>query len=483
MMKKTALISIFTLLLSFIIIGCGSNTKRDPIAPTVPGEGAYELTNVTSPFNIGYAGQQSTFQVQLVQGNIPVSGEIVSAVSLPASFGFIDTTSVTTNDGGYAVFNYTAADPLTNGTYPLELIFDDKNGSIAKTYLNINVEEGTIPFNYQFVATTTPINVTEVSQALSINTYVMDQDNKPQEGKLVSASPLSTQFGTITPLSQLSDKSGLVSFTYQAPSDLTGLSSASTTLSLTEGANSISQKVDIIFKGSGYSLTSITTPIVINQGGQKAEISGYLVDENGVGVAGQSVNITPPPSNYGTVTPSTAATDGAGKAIFAYEAPLHLTGLSGTTLTMSYFDGTQTVSANVDIQISGGGAVGYQLTNAKNPYYINAANQTDLFDIQLTKNNFPVLGVKPCTTSENTLSKECVAITSLDRRFGGFIGTTPDPDLGQVAIDGYVYFKYVAPSDSDKAANGEDTKFIVEYIDDNGQVVATSEPILLRMRY
>jgi len=305
----------------------------------------------------------------------------------------------------------------------------------------------------------------------------MDQDNKPQEGKLINASPIPTQLGTITPLTSLSDASGLVSFTYQAPSDLTGLSGTSTTLSLVEGANSISQKVDILFQGSGYKLTSVSTPILINQGGQKAEISAYLVNENNSGVAGQSVSITPAPSGYGSVTPSTATTDGAGKALFTYEAPLHLTGLSGTTLTISYFDGTQTVSANVEIQISGGDAVGYQLVNAKNPYYINSANQTDLFDVQLTKNNFPVLDVQPCTSAEGTLSSNCVTIRALDRRFGRFEGVEP------VGGDGYVYFKHIAPSDSDKASNGEETTFITEYIDDKGQVVATSEPILVRMRY
>ncbi len=470
-----------TLLTSLFIIGCGSNTRKDPI--TLGGdsnkavtENGYELTNVTSPFNIKHPGQQKTFQVQLVQDGIPVSGEKVSATSLPSTFGFIAKSTVTTNDGGYAVFDYTAADPLTNGSVPLDLIYDD-NGSKTTATLTINVQESTVPFDYKFVGTTTPVEINQVSQAVSITSYLLDKNNNPQKGKLVSIAPLDVKYGSISPIASLSTDTGLVVFNYTAPADLTGLSSASTVMRFTEGDNSISQAVEFVFQGSGYRFSNATTPIVINNAGQTEEISVYLVDESNVGVAGQSVSISPVPTGYGSVTPGTATTDEAGKATFQYTAPDYLVGLTGTQLTLSYFDGTATLTTHVDIQINSEGATGYILTNAKDPYYVHSSEESELFNIQLVKDGSAVLGAQACQPADG-ISKDCVSITALDRRFGSFTGTIPT-----VISDGYVYFSYVAPADAEKASNGEDSTFTIEYIDENGKVVATSAPITIRMRY
>lgn len=477
-MKKITLMSLMTVLLSLFIVGCGSNTRQDPIAPGGGSGGAtdngYELTNVTTPFDIGYAGQQETFQVQLIQEGIPVSGKPVSTASLPSAFGFITKSTVETNEGGYAIFDYTAADPLTNGSMPLDLIYDD-NGSKTTATLTINVLEGTVPFDYKFVGTTTPVEINQVSQPVTITSYLMDKDNNPQKDKLVTIAPLDVKYGSISPIASLSTEAGLVSFNYIAPADLTGLSSTSTVMRFTEGENSISQAVEIVFKGSGYSLSNATTPIVINNAGQTEEISVYLVDESNVGVAGESVSITPVPSGYGTVTPGTASTDETGKAVFTYTAPEYLVGLTGTRLTLSYFDGTATIATHVDIQINSEGATGYALVNAKDPYYVYSIAQTELFDIQLIKDGSAVVGTEACSSSPAT---DCVAITALDRRFGSFTGVVPN-----TASDGYAYFSYVAPADAEKASNGEDSTFTAEYIDKDGKVVATSAPITIRMRY
>jgi hypothetical protein len=70
---------------------------------------------------------------------------------------------------------------------------------------------------------------------------------------------------------------------------------------------------------------------------------------------------------------------------------------------------------------------------------------------------------------------------AIDRRFGRFQGIKSSGDQGN--SDGYIYYKYLAPDPSDKAANGENTTFRVIYIDSLGITQAESEPISLRMRY
>ena len=578
-MKKIGLISLLALLVSVVMIGCGGNSKQDPIPP-VPTNG-YQLTNVTTPFDIGYAGQEKDFKIQLLKNGLPVSGEKIMTESLPAVYGFVESAMSVTDDSGYAVFHYKAADPLTNGIRQLALIHYDEDNISTIDYLNINIQDGSVPFEYRFVNVTTPVEITQPSESAIISITMVDKNNVGVPGKVVNISPLpSTKYGTINPISTTTDASGNASFSYVAPSDLVGLTSiplsityigegksisekieivfgkpgyyklvnTSTpinisapsqsvtisvdlvnpdnvgvpgkvitisalpctdcgvispistttgssgratftyvapdkleglttiplTLSFTEGSVTITQNIQIVFEKAGYRLVNATTPILINNGGQEAEISVYLVDKENIGVAGESVTALPIAVGYGTVDPGVATTEDSGRAVFTYQAPLHLAGLTSTTLTLTYTDEMEIVSANVEIQISGGGHTGYQLVNAKDPYYIYSPTQPDTFDIQLIKDGFPVVGMETCAS---TTDDNCVALDAINRRFGRF------EQAGASDGDGYLHYNYIAPSDDEKAANGEDTHFTVVYIDADGKIAAESAPVSLRMRY
>ena len=269
---------------------------------------------------------------------------------------------------------------------------------------------------------------------------------------------------------------GKAIFNYTAPNDIRGLTSTTATISFTdEFDQTITQVIEIRFEGANnYNLINVSTPVIINKSAQRAEISAYLVDQYGNPVEGEPVNITPPANGYGTITPGISTTDAAGKAAFMYEAPDNLAGLSSTTVTISYVNGAETISKNVEIQIVGGGYTGYQLVNAKNPYYIYSPTQPDTFDIQLIKDGFPVVGMAACASAADT---NCVLPDAIDRRFGRFDAENVSDGYG------YLHFKYIAPNPDEKAANGEDTTFTVVYIDENGMIAAESEPVSLRMRY
>ena len=107
-------------------------------------------TSVTSPFTIGFAGQEEDFHVQLLKNGLPVTGEEIKVAALPAEYGFVTPAVVATDESGYAQFHYKAADPLTNGLYQLALIHTDEENLTTYTYLDINVEEGSTPFGYYF---------------------------------------------------------------------------------------------------------------------------------------------------------------------------------------------------------------------------------------------------------------------------------------------------------------------------------------------
>lgn len=473
-MRKLGILAFLSLLSALFIVGCGSNTKADPIVVS-----PYMFTNASTPLPITDGGKAYPLRVQLLKNGSGFSAQTVTMLPFDSRYGLVVPSAVVTDASGWAEFSYTSPESLAqvNGqSATIQAIYDDGNGSII-------IQDFVLNFNrsqYSFVNATTPVNVTEASQNIVISATLVNEKNVGVSDEVVTISPLpSSVYGSIDKASTTTDASGRASFSYKAPSKLTGLSTVSLTMSYMNEGQAITQNIQIVFEKTNYRLVNVTTPIVINNGSQMAEISAYLVDKNNIGVSGKSVTISPVATGYGTVTPGAATTDTAGKAVFTYTAPLHLTGLTNTNLTLSYTDNIGTVSANVEIRIVSADDTGYQLVNAKDPYYIYSPTQPDLFDIQLIKNGLPVLDARPCTTETSTVTVDCVIPDAIDRRFGRFQGIASSAS----AEDGYTYYTYLAPTDDEKAANGEDTTFIVLYIDQNGMIAAQSEPILLRMRY
>ena len=478
-MKKIGLISLLALLVGIIIIGCGGNSKQDPIPP-IPTNG-YLLTNVTTPFDIGFAGQEKDFHVQLLKDGLPSTGEAIKVAGLPSEYGFVTPAVATTDDSGYAQFHYKASDPLTNGLYQLALIHNDEENLTTYTYLDINVQEGSLPFDYKFINETTPVIISRSGETKVISAELVDSENNPVVDKTVSITPPETGYGSIDPRSTVSNFYGGVFFNYTAPSDLRGLTSTSLVMSFTEHGNTITQNIDILFERIEYRFENPSTPILISQAGQKEQISVYLMDENNEPVGGKTVSATALDRRYGTLDALQDITDfGSGIAIFDYTAPDDIRGLGSTTVALSFTDEfDHTIIQNIEIRFND--TNNYKLINARNPYDILSATGPTEFDIQLTNNGLPVIDPRPCTTDTSTVSVDCVMPYSIDRSFGRFQGIDTSGD--QSRSDGYVYYEYLAPAPGDKASNGEETTFTVIYIDKNGITVAESESILLRMRY
>ncbi|RLA68808.1 MAG: hypothetical protein DRG30_10820, partial [Epsilonproteobacteria bacterium] len=349
-------------------------------------------------------------------------------------------------------------------------------------YLAINVQDGSTPFDYKFINATSQIIINNSGDQEQISVELVDTNNEPIAGKTVTITAPETGYGSVDPRSSITDAIGGANFTYTAPNDVRGLSSTTLTVSFSEHGNEISQDIQIVFQSAGYRLENPSTPIMINAPQQEEEISVYLMDENNEPVAGKIVSIAPLDAKYGSIDPLQTLTQiefpNTGKATFMYKGPDDIRGLGSATTALSFTDEFGvTITQNIVIQFEN--TSNYQLVNAKNPYYVYAPDQTDTFDIQLINNGLPVLSPRACVTDTTNVTTDCVMPYAIDRRFGRFQGI--DGSTGQG--DGYIYYNYLAPSDDEKAVNGEDTTFIVIYIDALGIVVAESDPVTLRMRY
>lgn len=99
--------------------------------------------------------------------------------------------------------------------------------------------------------------------------------------------------------------------------------------------------------GSEFSLTNLSTPLVVHEAESVHIISVDVVDANGIGVSGKSVSITAVKGvQFGSiVSASITQSDSAGHALFSYKAPVDMTAVDKmqTTLSVSLLENNATV--------------------------------------------------------------------------------------------------------------------------------------------
>jgi len=353
-MKKVSIRVLWAIFITFIVIGCGSNSKMDPAFTQTDAANGFELINITTPFNVTYAGEEKEFKVQLIEYGVPVIGAPVNVVALAAEFGVINNAVATTDDSGYATFSYTAATPLTNGVYPLEVYFqgeiinedidDDNYGETTivavSTVLNINVSAGDQSFKYKMVNATTPVIITQDAQSEEISVYLVDANNIGVPNKSISITAVESGYGEVSPATSLTDENGKATFTYTAPNDLVGLSSTHVTLSYTEGEDadliSITEDVEIMIspvtEATAYELVNARTPVKITDENQTTVIDIQLI-KNGLPVIDArpcsatntvTVDCVMPasiPREFGRILNANGSTQPDGYIYYNYEGP------------------------------------------------------------------------------------------------------------------------------------------------------------------
>ena len=412
--------------------------------PNGGGKINYSLVNTTNPFLVTYVSEEKSFGVQVLKGGIPIKDQDVSVATLPSKYGTISPATAKSNDAGYAIFNYLAPDPLTNGTYDLELSHTDENGSKVTNSLHIQVDKGAQEFTYQLTNASTPIILSEPNQKGFITVYLVDKTGVGVAGKTVNISILDNAYGVLTATVATTDSSGKASFEYTASSDIVGLGSTVLTASFTENGLSTTQNIEVKSESTfDYKLTNLTTPLMVTAPLQESSITIQLVNKANQPIVGKDISLTAIDIKYGSITPAVAKTDASGTAKFTYTAPDSLLGLTNTQSTLTFTENGLSVSDTLTIAMALD--FDYKLTNLTTPIMVKTPSEKQKITVQLVdKNNQGVVG-------------KDIGISALDVNYG-FI----TPTVSTTNDSGTAVFEYTAPSSLIGLSNTQSTVSFTE---------------------
>ena len=388
----------------------------------------YLLVNVTNPFLVTYISEEKTFGVQVLKDGIPTKDEDVSVATLPSQYGTVSPATVKSNEAGYAIFNYLAPDPLTNGTYDLELSHTDINGSKVSDTLHIEINEGAQEFTYQLTNASTPIILSEPNQKGFITVYLVDKTGVGVAAKIVNMSILDNAYGTLSSTVTTTDLSGKASFEYTASSNLVGLGSTILTATFTENGLSTTQNIEVKSESTfDYKLVNLTTPLMVTTPLQESSITVQLVNKLNHPIVGKDISITALDVKYGSITPAIAKTDVSGTATFKYTGPESLLGLTTTQSTVTFTENGVSVSETLTIAMALD--FDYKLANLTTPIMVKTPSEKQNITVQLIdKNNQGIMG-------------KDIAISALDVNYG-FI----TPTVSTTNESGTAVFEYTAPA-------------------------------------
>jgi hypothetical protein len=436
----------------------------------------YKLVNLTTPLIVKSSLQESLITVQLVnKANQPMVGKDVTITTIDSSYGSVSPAVAKTDTSGTATFTYKAPENILGLSTTQATISFTENGLTISEILTISMEVG---FDYKLTNLTTPIIIKAPDEKHNVTVQLVDINNQGVQGKDIAISAIDVNYGFITPTVSTTDASGVATFEYTASSSLSGLSTTTATVSFSESGLTISELLTLSVETAfDYKFSNPTSPLIVQTAKQESDVGVYLVNSAGIGIPDKDVSITTIDRAYGSITPTTIQTDESGRAVFKYTAPESLDGLKSTTAKFSFTESDLTIYQDMEIQIIPSG-IGddYQLVNVSPPVSIISPDQSEVMEVQLTLNGFPVIDSRACTT-DSTVTVDCVIPEAIPRAYGRITDAG-----GSTAKDGYIYYSYVGPNEVDKADVGTEYIFNFIYFDKDGKAKATA-PMTIQMNF
>lgn len=317
----------------------------------------FSLVNETTPIEITAANQVQNISVTVIDttNNVGVAGKEVSISTLPAGYGAVTASTVVTDASGKAEFAYQAPSDLTaiNLTSTNATLSFTENGITISKVITFDFNETTVTSEYN-LTNANDIAISYAGESKEIAVQLV-KNGVPQVGENVVAKSIAAAYGIISNANVVTGTDGYARFTYVAATPLTD---ANTTLELVytdvNGA-AVTTTVDINISAQAqvvdYNLTNVTTPVIVNYNDELKTISVDVVDQNGIGIAGQSVSISVVQGvEFGSIIGgSTINSDASGHAIFTYKAPADVASVDGNTsiLTLSLISNGITITENV----------------------------------------------------------------------------------------------------------------------------------------
>ena len=272
---KRNILNILLITVVLLLTACGSNSKRDPIVldrnSTDGSSTVYHLINETSVVEVNAADETYIISADVVNGQgVGISGVDVSVSAVSGlEFGKISSAStVQTDEGGHAIFTYTAPANIT----PVD-------GQSTNITLSVTIDGKTVSKNVQIkfrklsgdvsdiflVNETGMVNVHFDNEEKTISIDVVNGNGIGVEGQEVSISAVpGVRFGSISGASTVTTNAGgHAVFNYTAPSDISAVDGESTTLTLStmKNSNRIAKQVQLTFNKL-YVDTNRTVPVV-----------------------------------------------------------------------------------------------------------------------------------------------------------------------------------------------------------------------------
>ena len=436
----------------------------------------YNLSAVPHEINVSTPSTQRVLDLYLEDNSThrPIAEKNILARFFSPTTGTLNQYQGTTDANGHVSFSYIS--PTELPTSDLTLTFEVENASVPRvaTVLVHFVETPTLDTSsYQVTAIPNKIGIITAGEKVALRLYVSDTTTqKPISNLTMIAHFFNPTQGTLDKYTATTDTNGRVAFEYEAPSDL-NVSDVNITFAIEGGTHPQETDVSVHFYTgvTAYSLANVSTPIVVTQDSQVSDILVYVVDGDNIGVSGKTVSISLIEDGFGSVESATATTDSSGKALFTYTAPQNLTTVprASTVATLSFIDNGVVLTKDVNITIAPlASGSDYNFTNVKTPINIYQSEQTVVIDLQLVKNNIPVISTQACS-SIGTVTTDCIMTESIPRGFGRIVNVGTS-----TREDGYIYFNLLSASSEELLGDGNSTTMNIHYIDANGNIAASA---------
>ena len=416
------------------------------------GGSQYSLINETS---IVATAPNSTkeISVHLIDATtgIGTPNKSVSITTISSIYGAIAKSTVLTDGGGKAIFEYTAPALLVNGTTSAVISFSDENmNTITKTIMITTVAPaGGGGTQYSFF-NATDLNVTAASTKYQLSVDLINSATGVGiSAEKVSISAISNTYGSITPSTVSTDAAGRATFIYSSPDALiSGTVTATVRFTDTNG-NTITENITIAVTpiNSGISKYSFINEsnITITKSNQKSDIKVQLTYNN-IPAAGKTVTMDAFDQKQGGIISSyTVQTDTIGYATFTYQAPGSIRDLNGSTiqLTMRFSEDGVTLSKQANIFFEEKVTVEIDQNkptvtiSTDNPLRLTSNSQTEEIHIKVWKDNAPY-------------TQGSVKVRLPDEAINGAdIGFFQEYNVS-VGSTGIAIFKYTGPSNLQK---------------------------------
>ena len=282
-------------------------------------------------------------------------------------------------------------DPTTNTNVILSLTFSDSTS--VKSYAG-----------YSFTSNPDHILVTSSQQESGVILYLEDNSSRPAVGETILLDYFDGTKGEVSTFSAVTDANGRAIFGYIAPviADDNVTANFQDMSFTVEGADladisvqlvsiSIDTRASMVDFGD-YNLTVLPETITIKEAGESKTVDLYLEDNSKRPVSGETILLDYFNGSQGTMNSFSGQTDANGHVAFNYTAPVVLDGNESYTLT---FHGQNTtlndVNVTIDVNTSAPSDPKYEnyilTVYPENNVTIVAGGQSDTIDIYVENND------------------------------------------------------------------------------------------------